>query len=430
MVQTRGVESTNGGVHAAKNEAGLRGGLWTLLLMFLLYMLNYMDRNVMGAVAEEMKRSLGLSDGQIGSLQTIFLVCVAGFALPAAFLIDRWSRRKGVALMALVWSMATALTGVAGGFAMLVVARSLVGVGEAGFSSGGTAILSATYPEQKRAKVLGLFNASIPVGAALGTVLGGVLVQKTGSWSAPFLVFAIPGVLLAIATLFLKDYRTVHRDSNESFASAVKSLIRIPTLRMTYLGFAMNVFVSSALLMWLPPYLARMYRLDDAAAAQKAGLVFVLALIGAPMGGFIADRWAKRTPKGRLYSCALTSILAAITLAAALLLGEGTAGFVMLILWGILTVAYLAPGGAVTQDVVHPGLRATSWGTCVLSMYLLGGAYSPFIVGRISDSVGDLGQALLVAPLAGAIAAVFFLLAARTYQADRGRVATVVLETE
>lgn len=429
MEEKRGSDSGAGS--AAFGQKASRGAVATLIVVFLLYMLNYMDRNVMGAVAEQMKRDLGLTDAQIGLFQTVFLVCIAGFAIPAAFLIDRWSRRKGIALMAIIWSLATALTGLAGGFITVLLARVLVGVGEAGYSSGGTAMLSAAFPEERRAKILGIFNASIPLGAALGTVLGGILAQKSGSWSMPFFVFAVPGIVLAGVTLFLPDYRTVRAEDTRGFGTALRSLVRIPTLRLTYLGFAMNVFVTSALLAWLPPYFSRLYGLDSADAAKKAAIVFVLALIGAPLGGFIADRWARSNPRGRLLSCAATSAVAAVLFAAALLLGEGVAGFGCMIAFGIAAAAYLAPGGAVTQDVVHPGLRATAWGACVLSMYVLGGAYSPFLVGRLSDHLGgDLGRALLIAPVAGLLASVCFLLASRTYQADRAAVRPVELVRE
>ncbi|MBI5509690.1 MAG: MFS transporter [Deltaproteobacteria bacterium] len=418
------------GAPTAFADSAKKSGVATLVLMFLLYMLNYMDRNVMAAVAEQMKADLGLSDAQLGLLQTAFLVCVAGFALPVAFLVDRWSRRKGIALMAIAWSAATALTGFAGGLATLLVMRGLVGVGEAGFSSGGTAMLSAAFPEEKRAKVLGAFNASIPVGAALGTVLGGVLASRTGSWSTPFLVFAVPGVVLAIATFFLRDYKSVAGGAADGMGRAVATLVKVKTLRLTYVAFAMNVFVSSAMLAWLPVYLSRTYGLDLAAAGKKAGLVLVLALIGSPLGGFLGDRWSRVNPRGRALSAATTSALAAGLLAVALVLGSSSAGFACLVLWGILTTAYLAPGGAITQDVVHPGLRATSWGVCVLSMYLLGGAYSPVIVGAVSDATGDIGTALLVAPVAGLLASGLFLLASRTLPADRAKIGKVELVSE
>jgi MFS family permease len=122
-----------GTAQQAGYDVGARQRAATLAVVFVLYMLNSMDRNVLAAVAEYMKRDLSLSDAQTGAIQTVCLVCVAGFALPAAFTIDRWSRRKSVALMALVWSLATALTGVASGFAML----------------------SAAFPQERRARQIG-----------------------------------------------------------------------------------------------------------------------------------------------------------------------------------------------------------------------------------------------------------------------------------
>lgn len=405
----------------------------TLLILFLLYTLNYMDRQVMAGVAELMKRDLGLTDGQLGAMQTAFLLCVAGLALPAALILDRTSRKAGVALMAIIWSLSTALTGLAGGFAMLVTARAFVGVGEAGFSSGGTALLSAAYPEKLRAKVLGLFNAAIPLGAALGTVASSAIAERTNSWSSPFFIFAVPGLFLAVLTLVICEEQKTPASEQRPIRTVLATLFLIPSLRATYLAFAMNIFVTSAMLQWLPTYLSRTRGLDLTTAGKQAGLIMVLALVGAPLGGFLADRWSRLTPRGYPLACALTSLLAAVMLALALWLGPSTAGYVCLVAWGILAPAYLAPGGAITQDVVHPSMGATSWGMGVLAMYLLGGAYSPYLVGALSDALGrsatltpapgvvegNLAGALLFVPVAGVLASLLFLVAARTYSADK-----------
>jgi MFS family permease len=401
----------------------------TLTVLFLLYMLNYTDRQVMAGVAELMKKDLHLSDAQLGAAQTVFLVCVAGCAIPAAFLLDRWSRKKGVALMAVAWSLATALTGLAGGFVTLLAARALVGVGEAGFSSGGTAMLSAAYPAEKRAKILGIFNASIPLGAALGTVVGSAIAAKTGSWSTPFFLFGIPGLLLASSALLLGNEPPAPKAAQPPALATIAALLRLPTLRMTYVAFAMNVSITTAMLQWLPTYLSRTCGFEPALAGKYAGLCMVLALFGSPLGGFLGDFWAKRSPRGRVLSCAATSFASALVLAAALILGKSPAGLTCLVAWGILTTAYLAPGSAITQDVVHPSVRATAWGTGVLAMYLLGGAWSPFLVGAASDALtaathdppASLGHALLLVPVAGVLASVFFFLASRTYVADRAK---------
>jgi MFS family permease len=386
-------------------------------VVFLLYMLNYMDRQVLAAVSEPLKKALELSDTQMGMLQTVFLLCVAGCALPAAFVLDRWSRPKGIAVMAILWSVATALTGLAGSFLMLVWARAAVGIGEAGYSSGGTAMLSSAFTEKNRARVLGLFNASVPLGAALGTVLGGKLAAD-GNWARPFFVFAVPGVFLAFAALALTDAKQATATAAPPFGESLKKLLSVRTLRITYLAFAMNLFTQSALLYWGPTYFARTFGLDLPTAAKKSGAMMVLAIFGAPLGGLIAHKWASKTVKGGAYTAALTSLLSAIALVVGLLLREKGAAFLRR--WGLFVASYLGPGGALTQDVVSPKLRATAWGGCVLSMYLLGGAYSPPIVGKLSDVFGgDMGRALLIVPIGSVLAAILFVVAARSYEADK-----------
>ena len=182
---------------------------YILIICSLLYMVNYMDRQVLSAVLEPMKIDLGLSDTQAGSLQTIFLLSIAFFSLPVAYLVDRWSRRKAVALMAIFWSAFTYITGLGRNFIGVLIPRALVGVGESGFSAGGTAMLTAVYPPESRGKVMGVFNLVIPVGAALGVILGGYLSKNHGGWRTPFFVFAIPGIILGILAFFMRDYKTV-----------------------------------------------------------------------------------------------------------------------------------------------------------------------------------------------------------------------------
>lgn len=393
----------------------------TLVVLTALYALNYMDRQVMAGVAETMKRDLGLTDAQVGLLATLFLLCVAGFALPAAVVLDRSGKKRGIAVMAVAWSIATALTGTVSSFPPLAATRAAVGVGEAGFSSGGTAIIGASFPPESRGRVLGVFNMAVPLGAALGTILSGLIVAKTGSWRTPFFVFAVPGLVLALVLPMLG--KEPPPAPAQPVGRSLGRLLRVPSLRLTYVAFAMNVFVSSALLQWMPAYFTRVYGLDAASAGKRAGLILLCALVGAPLGGFLGDRLLRVTPRGRPLSCAITSVIAAVSLVIGLSTGPSSLSLAGFVGYGVFTVAYLAPGSAITQDVSPPELRATAWGACVLSMYLLGGAYSPAIVGKLSDAFGgDVGKALLVAPVAGLVAAALFVLASRTYAADRAAV--------
>ncbi|MBI4703781.1 MAG: MFS transporter [Deltaproteobacteria bacterium] len=426
------------GAGAADFPVGGASARFTLFTVFLLYMVNYMDRQVFAATKVSMMADLGLSEAQHGFIQTVFLLLVSALALPVAVAIDRWSRRKMLALMAMWWSLATAATALMSGFGSMLGARGAVAAGEAGYSSGGTAMLSAAYPEGSRAKVMGIFNASIPLGAALGTVLGGVLCTLTGDWRTPFYVFAVPGIALGIMALFLRDYVSVAVQTAQGervgVAGGVSRLIRIPTLVFTYLGFVMNVFISNAMLYQLPSYFEYTRGVDAAKGSKLAATVFLLALIGAPLGGFLANRWKKSRSDALLLFCALSSLLAAGLLFGGLVLHGRGLGYVLLCLWGVLTVCYLPPASAVTQDVVHPGLRAMSWGLCVFCMYLLGGAYSPWIVGALIDTFGGgargIEQAMRLVPATGVLAALLFWAGSRHYARDAARAEKVALKAE
>ena len=200
-----------------QQEAAQRGGFQLtrfqkhsiLVICFFLYMINFMDRQVLSAVLEPMKHDLGLTDTQAGLLQSLFFLSMAVLAFPAAYMVDRWSRRKTLGLMAITWSAFTYVTGLGKSFLGVLLPRIMVGVGEAGFPPASTAMISAAYPQQARARVLGIFNAAIPLGAALGTILGGALAGRYGDWRVPFYVFAVPGIVLGILAFFLKDYKTV-----------------------------------------------------------------------------------------------------------------------------------------------------------------------------------------------------------------------------
>ena len=179
-------------------------------LLFLATTINYMDRQVFSVILQPMKIDLGLTDAQCGLANTILIFGMAFFSFPVAYLVDRWSRRKAVSLMAIFWSAATFATGLASSFTAVLIPRFMVGLGEAGFVPGGTAMISASYPKEKRGWAMGIFHIAIPLGAAAGVMLGGIISVRMG-WRTPFLFFAIPGLILAILAFFMKDYNKVEK---------------------------------------------------------------------------------------------------------------------------------------------------------------------------------------------------------------------------
>ena len=411
---------------------------YTLIICSLLYLVNYMDRQIMAAVLEPMKLALGLSDTQAGSLQTIFLLGIALCSLPVSFLVDRWSRRKAISVMAILWSIGTLLTGFGRNFISLALPRALVGVGESGFSAGGTAIISASYKPESRGKVLGVFNLVIPIGAALGVVLGGYLSKNYGGWSTPFFAFAVPGIVLGILALFMRDYKTVknldERGHKRGLFSSAFMLFRIPTLKWLYIGYGIRNIMNFSVLAWLSAFFMRSRSIDEAKAGMLAGGVLLMAMFGAIIGGILADAWQKKNNRARMLLPVIGDSLAAIILIIALYLNMQNLGFLVILLWGAMVMLGTPALTAVTQDVVPPAVKGFSYGIALFSMYFLGGAWGPILVGTFSDVFGGgaegLKNALYIASLSGFVASVVLWLGSRTYADDMAKVRDTTLQEE
>ena len=411
---------------------------WILIVCSLLYMINYMDRTVLTVVLQPMKLEMGLTDSEMGILQTVFILSIALFSFPIAFIVDRWSRKKTIGLMAITWSIFTAVTGLARNFVGVLLPRAMVGVGEAGFSAGGTAMITAAYPREKHGWALGIFNVVIPLGAAIGTILGGVLATSMG-WRTPFFIFAAFGALAGIAAFFMSDYKTVTEDIGgglKGFGQSIAGILRIPTMKWYLLGYGLLGLMVQAALAWLPAFLMRAYNWTEAQAGTVAGIIGLCAIIGAPLGGFIADYWNRRNSRAHLYLPALTTLVSALALAAAFLSLQVSfaIGLSFGILYGIINVLGLPALGIVSQNVIPPAHKGLSWGLTVFSMYFLGGAWSPWLTGAISDALGGgadgLKWAIIICSVGGVLAFLCFLAGSRSYPSDVDRVKGSVLQSE
>ena len=410
---------------------------YTLIICSLLYMVNYMDRQVLAAVLEPMRLDLGLTDTQVGLLQTVFLLSIAFFSLPVAFLIDRWSRRKAIAVMAIFWSVFTYVTGLARGFAGVLVARMLVGIGEAGFSSGGTALLSAAYSPASRGKVMGVFNLVIPVGIAIGFFLGGSLSAQFG-WRSAFFVFAIPGIILGILAWFMKDYKTVTpvdvTGKQTGFLKTTSMLFKISTLKYLYIGFGIRNIMNFSVLTWMSAYLMRAQGIPVNVAGKLSAIIFLMAIFGAVIGGWLSDTWQKKNRRARMLLPAIADSLAAVVLIVATTMNLQGTGYIVMCFWGVMVMIGTPALNAVTQDVVSTAFKGTSFGMAVLCMYVFGGGWGPILVGKISDMLGGgaygLQQAFYVVAIAGFVSTAIFLIGARSYEADMDKVKGDSLEAE
>ncbi|MFH1984855.1 MAG: MFS transporter [Pseudomonadota bacterium] len=408
-------------------------------LLFLLYMFDYMDRMVIVSLFPYLKRDWGITDTQCGLLVSAVYWSILVFSFPVSILVDRWSRKKSIGLMAALWSLATLACAVTRNFGQLFVVRTAIGIGEAGYAPGGTAMISAVFPKQQRARVLGLWNASIPLGSALGIAIGGLVAEHFG-WRAAFGLVAAPGLVIALLFFTVRDYRTValvktvtHGDQQRLVklrgVELVRQFTRNRTLFFTNLAFAANVFVTTSLLTWLPTYFNRIDGIPMTTAGLKGGSVMLLAIIGAPLGGYIADAWMKRRLNARMVFPGLSSAMTAVLLFVAFMFFRGQAQYLILLAAGVFAVAFVPAAVAVTQDVVHPGLRATSLSLNVIIQHLLGSALGPLFIGALSDRYG-LETAMTWLPMFAVLGSVLFLIGSLFYAGDLAAVeqATAALE--
>ncbi len=409
---------------------------YVFMLLFLLYMFDYLDRTIVTSMFTSIEKDYGISHMQSGLLVSAVYWMIVILTFPVSILVDRWSRTKTIGVMAMMWSIATALCALTGNFVQLFMARMLIGVGEAGYAPGGSAMISGLYPIDRRARMMGIWNASIPLGSAIGVLLGGVIAVELG-WKHAFGIVAIPGMIIAILFLFVKDYKTVDlsffdKNSNRikmEKKDMIKEFISKPSVLYTYFGMAAVVFVTTSMLTWLPTYFEKMRNVPQETAGKMASSVMVLALVGAPLGGYLTDRWRKTKENARLMFPALSTLLTSIVLFMALTLLKGTIQYIAFLTFGVLIMSFISGAASVTQDVIHPGLRATSYAIAVVVQNLLGASTAPVVMGKIYD-LTNIQTALSILPVILFIGALLFWLGSRHYVKDLGQVVQIHLEAE
>ncbi|MFH1123054.1 MAG: MFS transporter, partial [Pseudomonadota bacterium] len=359
---------------------------------------------------------------------------------PVSILVDRWSRKKTIGIMALLWTAATVACAFTKSFPQLLMARTGIGIGEAGYAPAGTAMLSGLFPPENRSRMLGLWNISIPLGIAVGIGVGGFVAQHWG-WRHAFGLVALPGALVAILFFFVKDYKTVKLvktvDSCDTGRSRVKmskmdifrAFLHAPSLILTNLGFIGCIFANNAIITWLPTCFHRVEGIPISQAGMKTGLLMLLAIIGLPLGGWLADLWFKKRMSARLLFPAMTTALNAIVLFAAFSFLGGKAQYMMLLLMGVLASAFAPAAITVTQEVIHPGLRAISYSVCVVVQNLFGASLAPIVIGAISDANG-IKAAMSILPIFLLVSALLFFAGSFFYEKDLNKVEKITLECE
>ena len=412
-----------------------RGAAWFALLMTLTLMVfDYIDRQVIVSLFPYLKAAWGVSDTQLGALVSAVSVTVAVGSVPIALFADRASRVKSIVIMAVIWSLATISCMFTRNFSQLLTARSIVGVGEAGYGSVGGALIATHFPARMRGAVLGAFLATASVGSVLGVMLGGVIASRWG-WEAAFGVVGFPGLVLALLYLTVRDYRTVEltpaldkasRSISEAAGHIFKILVHSRTILWVCIGGAAQLIVVSAVWAWLPSFFNRAYGIAPAEAGVEAAVVVLAGAIGSVAWGAAVDRVGLLRPQAKFAALALLCIATLVVLmlgfGAPLLglsLSAGTQ-FALIVFGGFLMTCTVGPTAAIVIDVVHPGVRATGCSILALFQNLFGLALGPFIAGLFSDAWG-LEWALTAMPLFSVVAAASFVIAGGSYESEKQR---------
>jgi len=415
-------------------KSWFRSAGWGLAILSFINLFNYLDRYLVSALVERLKHSeLALTDAQLGSLMSGFLAVYTLTAPVFGALGDRRSRPKLIAFGVACWSVATALSGLAGGYLWLLAARASVGIGEAAYGTIAPSLLSDYYPRDERGRVMAIFFCAIPVGSALGYMVGGTVGAHFG-WRAAFFVAGIPGLALALLCLGLQDPPRGSQDKTPSARAPRRNLAPVTsttalgtTTKATYrllltnkpylftvLGYAAYTFAMGGLAYWMPAFLERIRGISPEKSTLQFGeIVVVTGFLGTFIGGWLGDYCARYSQQAYLLVSAVATLLAAPFVWFALTTPSSAAYLVCMVIAQLLMFLSTGPINASIVNLVLPTQRASAVALEVFAIHLLGDAISPYLIGAVSDA-SSLAQAVKIVPIGVVIAGLLWAWAART----------------
>ena len=416
-MSTTAVVSDNGHL-TGYGKASYRN--YVLFLLLVVYTLNFIDRTLIAVVAQPIIDSFGLTDSEWGLLYgPPFAIFYAVMGLPIALWADRSNRVKVITVCIILWSLMTALCGIAAGFLVLLFFRIGVAIGEAGCTPPANSIISDYFVANKRAKALGIYSMGVTLGAVLANLFGGPMAQLKGAdfgawinsiglgglftgldwaavegWRIAFVVVGLPGILVAIVVMLTikeppRGYSDPPDDSPEKPATwsvAFHELKHKPSFWWMAIGAALVAFVGYGLVSFQAPFLQREHGLDvkDAAINFGAPLSF-LAAIGTFFGGYITEKLTPRFHTAVAWVPAIGLLIAVPAYIAAFFMDDLK---VIFVLWGIAAVCHYAYLGAqynIGQGVVSHRSRATAIAVLLVIVSLIGNGLGPYFVGFMSD---------------------------------------------
>jgi len=385
--------------------------------------LNYLDRYVSAATLPLILADLSISDAQGGLLQSLFIVAYSLACGPAGWLGDYSNRLRVVATGVFVWSIATVASGLAPTYAWLLLARAVIGIGEASYAVVTPSLLSDCYPAERRATVLGIFYAAIPIGSALGYIVGGVIGEAHG-WRAAFFVAGAPGAALAFMLLFLTEPTRGAQDSGHGTAPppGLGPSLRLLASRRSYVvntaAQIIYTFSMGGLATWMPTYFVRERDIPLSSAASTFGLLLVVAgFAGTLLGGRVSAMIARKNPGADFIVSGWSLVVSIPFTFLAVLAPQPAVFWPAMFVTLLLVFVNIGPLNAAMANVLPAELRARGFAVTTLLMHLLGDAASPWLIGAASDQIG-LRTPVLVTGCLLAAAGLILLVGRSTLEGD------------
>jgi MFS family permease len=365
----------------------LPGARRALVLLLLINLFNYIDRYILAAVEKPISEEFGASKTQMGTLVTAFLVTYMLVSPVFGWLADRMSRWVLIGVGVLLWSLASGGSGLARSYAVLLVLRCLIGVGEGAYGPVAPTLISDLYPVAVRGKVLAWFYVAIPVGSALGYILGGLFATRQ-HWHWAFILTLPPGLLLAAFCFFMREPPRGSSDAVEARRATwadYLSLLRIPSYVLNCLAMTAMTFAIGGIGFWMPRYLIEERHIAPETANSVFGGILVVAGIAATLlGGIAGARLRNRLP-GSYFLVSAAGMLAGFPVVIAMLYAPFPWG------WGLVFLAIFClffntgPSNTALANVTHPSIRATGFAVNILVIHALGDAISPTVIGWVGD---------------------------------------------
>jgi MFS family permease len=369
------------------------GAKFALFLLFAINLLNFFDRQLLGALGEPIRKEFLLNDTALGLLGTIFTIIYAFVGLPLGALSDRWYRNRLIAIGTAFWSLLTAATGFAQNYAQIFIARLGVGVGEATCAPAGQSLIGDLFPPNQRAKAMGVFMLGLPAGIFLAYISAGAIATRYG-WRAAFWFACVPGIILALLALRIPEPVRGALDAGRVVTTAGTgkspffTVLSLPTMWWIIMSGIFHNFNMYAINSFNTPFLQRFHEMSLLNASYVSSIsVGAVGAIGLLVGGWLADKMSARRRNGRLVLSAGAMAIAAPCIFMAINQPkEAITAYIIFMTMGTITMfVYYATVYAAIQDVIEPRLRGTAVAIYFCFMYILGASMGPVGTGFLSD---------------------------------------------